>query len=69
MSSNLMWDYISKVNPNEQKKTFLICDDTSDNYFVGRFTRTNSQIKSELQRLEIGEELEISETRRFIRES
>lgn len=51
------------------KKTFLICDDKSDNYFVGRFTRTDSQLKPELQRLEIGEELEISETRRFIRES
>ena len=69
MSNNLMWDYISKVESNEQKKTFLICDDTSDDYFVGRLTRTDSQIKPELQRLEIGEELEISETRRFIRES
>ena len=69
MSNNLIWDYISKVDPKEQKKTFLICDDTSENYFVGRFTRTNRQIKPELQRLEIGEELEISETRRFIRES
>ena len=69
MSNNLIWDYISKVDPKEQKKTFLICDDTSDNYFVGRFTRTDSQIKPELQRLEIGQELEIDERRRFIMES
>ena len=56
-------------NKNDQKKTFLICDDTSDNYFVDRLISTDSQIEPELQRLKVGEELEINETRRFIRES
>ena len=44
-----------------EKRTFLICDDNSENFFVSRFTRTEDQVKPELWALEIGNFLPGSE--------
>ena len=39
-------------------RTFLICDDKSENYFVGRFSRTEDQVKPRLWQLEPGDYLQ-----------
>ena len=47
-------------NPNKMKKelnkTFLICDDNSPKYYIGQFSRTNSELKpnSILRTLKVG---------------
>ena len=38
-----------------QTRTFLICDDNSENFFIGRFTRTENEVKPELWNLPIGD--------------
>tara|TARA_R110000803_G_scaffold182509_2_gene244861 strand:+ start:147 stop:323 length:177 start_codon:yes stop_codon:yes gene_type:complete len=38
-----------------EKRTFLICDDDSENFFVGRFTRQRGEVKPELWSLKIGQ--------------
>jgi hypothetical protein len=38
-----------------EKRTFLICDDDSENFFVGRFTRQQDEVRPELWRLEVGQ--------------
>ena len=50
-----------------KKKLFYICDDESENYYVGRIYRSDNEIKDELKNLKVGEILEISETRHFLR--
>ena len=42
----------------KEVRTFLICDDTSSNYFVGRFSRTANQVKVQVWELEIGDYLQ-----------
>ena len=42
------------------EKTFLLFDDNSPNYFIGR--RTASQLKPEFQNMKIGEIRMLSET-------
>ena len=49
------------------KKMFYLCDDESENYFVARIYRSDDEIKDELKNLKVGEILEISETRHFLR--
>ena len=51
-------------------RTFLLTDDNHPNYFVGRITRKQSEIKPELWELEIGDYLQskLFAARGFIRE-
>jgi hypothetical protein len=48
-------------------RTFLMFDDTSHNFYVGRITRSQDQIKPELWNLEIGQCLTTSPTTGFQR--
>tara|TARA_Y100001937_G_C7065464_1_gene305821 strand:- start:96 stop:266 length:171 start_codon:yes stop_codon:yes gene_type:complete len=49
------------------KKMFYLCDDEHENYYVARIYRSDDEIKSELRNLKVGEILEISKTKHFIR--
>ena len=42
----------------QEVRIFLICDDKSENYFVGRFSRSEDQVKSRVWRLGIGDYLQ-----------
>jgi len=39
----------------EQKKVFLMCDDSHPDYCVGRFERSDSQLIPEMRKLKIGQ--------------
>lgn len=41
-------------------KTFLLIDDNHPDFYVGRFSRENYEIKPELQKLKIGDILNIT---------
>ena len=38
----------------KEKRTFLICDDSHPDLYIGRMTRTKDECKPELWNLEIG---------------
>ena len=50
-------------------RTFFIIDDNSSNFYVGRFTRTQDEVKPELWALEPGEYLAIDTSRAYTRSS
>ena len=53
------------------EKWFLICDDSVgmlENYFRGRIIRKDNELIEPLQKLEIGQEYQLSKTRYLVRE-
>ena len=50
------------------EKSFLICDDKSENLFVGRLIRTDNQLNDHIKKLEIGGIYSLSKTRYLMRE-
>ena len=50
------------------EKSFLICDDKSENLFVGRLIRTDNQLNDHIKKLGIGDIYPLSKTRYLIRE-
>ena len=50
------------------EKSFLICDDKSENLFVGRLIRTDNQLNDRIKKLEIGDIYPLSKTRYLMRE-
>tara|TARA_R110002167_G_scaffold33470_2_gene107576 strand:+ start:247 stop:405 length:159 start_codon:yes stop_codon:yes gene_type:complete len=50
------------------EKTFLICDDKSENLFVGRLIRTDNQLNEHVKKLEIGGIYPLSKTKYLMRE-
>jgi hypothetical protein len=53
----------------EEIREFWLCDDKSENYYVGRVFRKQTEVKPELWDLEPGEEYEIAGSIRFCRAS
>ena len=39
---------------NDETRVFQICEDRSENYFVGRMTRRQDEVKPELWNLPVG---------------
>ncbi len=52
-----------------KRKTFLLIDDNHENFFVGKFTRTDSEIMPSLRALDIGEVMNTGNGRGIQRES
>jgi hypothetical protein len=50
-------------------KTFLFCDDRSENFFISKIVRRDSDIKSEFSKLKIGEILKVDQFRYWIRQN
>ena len=53
---------------NKMEKSFLICDDKSENLFVGSLIRTDNQLNDHIKKLEIGDIYPLSKTRYLMRE-
>ena len=51
-----------------KEKVFYICDDNSENLFVGKIKRTNDQLKKDVAELNIGDIYSLSKTVYLIRE-
>ena len=45
-----------------KEKVFYICDDNSENLFVGKIKRTNDQLKKDVAELNIGDIYSLSKT-------
>ncbi len=61
---NKLW---GELMEKDEKRSFYLVDTVSENYFVGRVTRTVEQLKDEMVALDVGETYWTSDTRGFER--
>jgi hypothetical protein len=52
---------------DQETRTFVFCDDNSDNYFNGRFTRSQNELKPEYWALKIGDYIATTDSRGIMR--
>lgn len=62
-----MANWIKERPEGTETRTFEIIDDARENFIVGRFTRSQNEVKPEVWNLNIGQYLNIGGGRAYLR--
>jgi len=60
---------MSNLQEQDKVMTFYLCDDLSDNFYVGRISRKKEELIPELANLKIGNIFPINNHKFYLRES